>query len=122
MSPFQTEIEDWAAEAQGSGASLWCSYDISNGTYGVPCTGRCPAFDASLTMFLLGMEQHSYFGASAGYSDWPTAEWLWHPEYDRPLGGPRGPLARDGYRFSREFAHARVSMDCASNATSIEWL
>ena len=40
----------------------------------------------------------------------------------RALGEPRGPLARDGYKFSREFAHARVSMDCASNATRIEWL
>ena len=68
MSPFQTEIEDWAAEAQGSGASLWCSYDISNGTYGVPCTGVCQAFNASLAFFLLGMEQHSYFGGEPAKS------------------------------------------------------
>lgn len=116
------EILDWQAEAQGAAASLWCSYDISNGTYGVPCTGHCPAFDNSLAMFLLGMEAHSYFGASAGYSDWPTAEWLWHPEYDRPLGKPAGSMVRAGaYKFSRKFEHATVALDCEANATKIIW-
>ena len=37
----------------------------------------CAPFNTSLAIFLLGMEQHSYFGASAGYSDWPIPEWQW---------------------------------------------
>ena len=47
-------IQDWQSEAMGAGASLWCTYDIDNGTYGVPCVGEdCPAFTASLAIFML---------------------------------------------------------------------
>ena len=57
-------IEDWAYEARGASGSLWCTYDIQH--------DDPTPFNTSLAMFLLGMEAHSYFGASAGYSDYPV--------------------------------------------------
>ena len=116
------DIMDFAAEAQGAAASLWCTYDLTNGTYGIPCTGHCPNFNVSLAMFMLGAEQHSYFGASAGYSDAPVDQWTWWPAFDHRLGKPTGRFVQDGpYKFSREFEHAAVSVDCQTNVSHIEW-
>lgn len=108
-------IEDWAYEARGASGSLWCTYDIHPGSVG------SFAFNASLAMFLLGMEAHSYFGASGGYSDWPLPEWHWWAAYDRKLGEPHNKMVRDGHTFRRHFEHASVVVDCAENTSSIEW-
>ena len=54
------------------------------------------------------------------WSDWGWETW-W-PEYDRPLGKPLGPFEREGkYKFSREFEHLSVKLDCDGLATSFEW-
>ena len=108
-------MKDWAYEARAAAGSLWCSYDINPSL-----TGYAP-FNTSLAMFLLGMEKRSYFGGSAGYSDYPTPEWRWWSEYDNRLGQPRGDMVKDGFVFKREFDHAKVIVDCAANTSSIEW-
>ena len=32
----------------------------------------------------------------------------WYPEYSKPLGPPQGPAVKNGYVWTREFAHASV--------------
>lgn len=64
-------IEDWAYEARAASGSLWCTYDLNQSL------ADNPRFNTSLAMFLLGMEAHSYFGSSGGYSDFPKQEWFW---------------------------------------------
>jgi hypothetical protein len=81
-------------------------------------------FNMSLAMFLLGMEAHSYFGASAGYNDWPVADWHWWDAYDRQLGVPAGEMVVSGdggFQFTREFAHASVGVDCNTNTSFVRW-
>ena len=41
--------------------------------------------------------------------------------YDKPLGKPKGPYKRDGYKFSREFEHLSVALDCDGFATTFDW-
>lgn len=46
----------------------------------------------------------------------------WYPEFVRPLGAPEGPAVRNGYIWTRAFAHASVSIDVRSRyASKITW-
>ena len=46
----------------------------------------------------------------------------WYPEYAKPLGAPKGPAVKNGYVWTREFAHASVYVDARSRAASkITW-
>ena len=46
----------------------------------------------------------------------------WYPEYAKPLGAPKGPAVKNGYVWTREFAHASVYVDVRSRASSkITW-
>ena len=93
------------------------------GTYDInPSQSGLAPFNTSLAMFLLGMEARSYFGASAGYSDFPKPEWHWWFEYSLQLGKPQGAMVKDGLVFKRDFDHAKVIVDCAANTSSIEWI
>ena len=73
-----------------------------------------------LAVFLIGAESGSYFGYSWGYDE--MEGWLqWYPEYDRPLGAPKGPARKTGWHYQREFEHARVEVDLAREWGRIEW-
>lgn len=46
----------------------------------------------------------------------------WYPEYSQPLGAPTGPAVKNGYVWTREFAHASVYVDARSrSASKITW-
>jgi hypothetical protein len=56
---------------------------------------------------MMGMEVGSYFGSGL---HWTDAGWhVWFSEYDKPLGAPKGPYSRDGFVFTRSFAHVDVT-------------
>lgn len=75
-----------------------------------------------LAIFLICAEKHSYFRIHEGYSANGNDRWMrWFPEYDRPLGAPSGPAAKDGFRYSRSFEHASVTVNIQSRTASIEW-
>ena len=75
-----------------------------------------------LAIFLVCAEKHSYFRIHEGYSANENDRWMrWFPEYDRPLGPPRGPAKKDGYRYSRSFRHATVQLDIQKRTASIQW-
>jgi Hypothetical glycosyl hydrolase family 15 len=42
-------------------------------------------------------------------------------EYDRPLGRPTAPAIRNGYTYTREFAHASVRLDIEKQTGVIDW-
>jgi hypothetical protein len=74
-----------------------------------------------LALFLLGAEPGCFFGYSWGYDE--KSGWLdWHPEYDRPLGAPKGRARKNGWRYSREFAHARVEADLERETGRTLWV
>ncbi len=75
-----------------------------------------------LAIFLICAEKHSYFRTHEGYSANESQRWTrWLPEYDRPLGPPKGPATKDGHRYSRSFQHATVQLDIRNRTASIQW-
>ena len=79
-------------------------------------------FDYQLAIFLTCAEKYSYFDLKDGYDAKQSKTWLTrHADYDRPLGPPKGPAVRDGYTYTREFAHASVQLDIENETASIAW-
>ena len=79
-------------------------------------------FDYQLAIFLTCAEKYSYFYLKDGYDAKRSKTWLTRrADYDRPLGPPKGPAVRDGYTYTREFAHASVQLDIENETASIVW-
>jgi hypothetical protein len=75
-----------------------------------------------LAIFLVCAEKYSYFRVHEGYSANDNKLWMrWFPEYDRPLGPPKGPAKKDGLRYSRTFEHATVLLDVKKRTAGIRW-
>ena len=45
----------------------------------------------------------------------------WYPEFDKPLGAPKGDAKRDGFKYTREFEHASVFVDLKTKTAKIDW-
>ena len=79
-------------------------------------------FQYDLAIFLVCAEKHSYFYARDGYDAKKSKVWMKHPpEFDSPLGAPKGPAVRAGYVYTREFAHASVRLDLENKTGKIDW-
>ena len=73
-----------------------------------------------LAAFLIGAQENCYFGYAWSYGlmdGWTE----WYPEFDRPLGPPRGPAKKSGWSYTREFEHARVEVDLSREWGKIVW-
>jgi hypothetical protein len=44
-----------------------------------------------------------------------------YPEFERPLGPPKGDATWQGLTATREFVHASVRVDLARQTASIDW-
>ncbi len=74
----------------------------------------------SLAAFLVAAEKYCYFGYSWGWDD--RQGWFqWYPEFDKPLGKPKGKAKRNGYVYTREFEHASVRVDLENETAEIDW-
>ncbi|MCX6855698.1 MAG: putative glycoside hydrolase [Verrucomicrobia bacterium] len=61
---------------------------------------------------LICAEKHSYIDMRDSYDAKTSKTWMTQrPEFERPLGAPKGPTVRAGYSYTREFAHASVRLD-----------
>jgi Hypothetical glycosyl hydrolase family 15 len=79
-------------------------------------------FEYLLAMFLTCAENHSYFLAHDGYGAEKSKVWMKRtPELERPLGAPKGHAVRNGYIYTREFAHAKVRLDIENEVGEITW-
>jgi hypothetical protein len=79
-------------------------------------------FEYLLALFLTCAEKHSYFLAHDGYGAEKSKVWMKrNPELERPLGEPKGPAVKDGYIYTREFAHAKVRLDIENEVGEIVW-
>jgi hypothetical protein len=73
-----------------------------------------------LACFLVGAERHCYFCYTWGWlGEYGTFDW--YPEFDKPLGAPKGEATRDGWTFRREFKHASVFVDVEKKTAKIDW-
>ena len=83
-----------------------------------------PRLDYCLALFLVCAEEYSYFLPHDGYSvnNKDSSVWLSKfPEYDKPLGPPKGPAVQDGYTYTREFESASVFLDIEKEEAQITW-
>jgi hypothetical protein len=79
-------------------------------------------FNYQLAMFLICAEKYSYFDLKDSYDAKSSKTWMTHPaDDDRPLGAPKGPAVRDGYTYTREFAHASVRLNIEKETGEIVW-
>lgn len=79
-------------------------------------------FQYLLALFLICAEKHSYFCAHDGYDVKSSTQWRRpRPEFERPLGEPKGPAVRAGYTYAREFEHASVFVDLEQKNARINW-
>ena len=75
-----------------------------------------------LAIFLICAEKYSYFRVHEGYSADKNERWMrWFDEYDRPLGEPQGVAKRNGYKYTRVFKHATVTLDLKKQTADIKW-
>ena len=85
-----------------------------------PCTGDLTNYMAA---FLIGAGQYAYFGCghwNAAGDD--TTPLTWHPEYDKPLGAPKGPAKYKAGIWTRSFASGTdVMFDTKTNKGTIKW-
>ena len=84
--------------------------------------------DFYIALFLVCAEKYSYLNLHDGYcvdtrnGRCMSKVWLKRlPEYDRPLGAPKGPAKRDGTVFTREFEHVSVRVDVETEEGEIVW-
>lgn len=74
-----------------------------------------------LACFLIVAEPYSYFCYTWGYQGNNTGTFVWYPEFDKPLGPPKGDAQRNGWKYTREFIHASVFVDIETGEAQIEW-
>ncbi|GAB6166379.1 hypothetical protein JCM19992_23790 [Thermostilla marina] len=73
-----------------------------------------------LACFLIGAQPHCYFCYSWGWN--PEEGSLdWYPEFDKPLGPPKGDAVQKDWTFEREFQHAHVFVDLENRTAEIDW-
>lgn len=73
-----------------------------------------------LACFLAAAQPGSHFCYSWGYTD-RQGMLDAYPEFDRPLGAPKGEAKRAGWTYRREFEHASVFVDLEKKTAKIEW-
>ena len=75
-----------------------------------------------LAVFLICAEKYSYVRIHEGYSANEGDGWMrWFPEYDRPLGPPKGPASRKGHVYTRQFEHVDVWLNIRKREGRITW-
>lgn len=73
-----------------------------------------------LATFLVGAGRRSYFCYTWGWlGEYGTFDW--YPEFDKPLGVPKGEATREGWTYRREFEHASVFVDLEKKTAKIDW-
>lgn len=74
-----------------------------------------------LACFLIAAGVNSYFCYSWGWlKEYGTFEW--YPEFNKPLGPPKGDAIRKKWIYTRKFTHASASVNLENKTAKIEWL
>lgn len=73
-----------------------------------------------LASFLIAAGPNCYFQYTWGWSS-DNGTFDWYPEFDKPLGAPKGDATRDGFKYKREFEHASVFVDLEKKTGRIDW-
>jgi hypothetical protein len=85
-----------------------------------PCTGDLTNYMAA---FLIGAGEYAYFGCGHWNAEGDdTTPLTWHPEYDKPLGAPKGPAQYNAGVWTRSFASGtEATFDTKAKRGTIKW-
>jgi len=81
-------------------------------------------FEYNLAKFLIAAGENTYFAYAWSFGTMDAARggnFMWYPEYDKPLGAPKGDYTRDGNKFYREFEHASVFVNLDTEEGTVTW-
>ena len=90
----------------------------------VPISVKCTSdLTDYIAAFLIGADEYSYFGCGNWLSEGGDTEpFTWRPEYDKPLGAPKGPAKYKAGIWTRSFASGtNVMFDTKTNKGIIKW-
>ena len=73
-----------------------------------------------LACYLVAAQPNCYFCYTWGYRE-KLGTFDWYPEFDKPLGPPRGDATRQGWTYQRDFEYASVYVDLETQAAKIDW-
>ncbi|MDX2431817.1 MAG: putative glycoside hydrolase [Bacteroides sp.] len=73
-----------------------------------------------LACFLVAAQPYSYFCYSWGYRN-QHGSLDSYPEFEKPLGDPKGDAVRTGWEFTREFEHCKVWVNIETKKATISW-
>ncbi len=73
-----------------------------------------------LACYLVAAQKYSYLCYTWGYRE-KHGTFDWYAEFDKPLGPPKGDAKRDGWTYTRDFAHASVFVDLEARTARIDW-
>lgn len=73
-----------------------------------------------LAAFLAAAGEYAYLCYTWGYRE-NMGTFSWYPEFDKPLGKPKGDAVRNGWTYTREFEHALVWVDLEKRQGKITW-
>jgi len=73
-----------------------------------------------LACFLVAAQPNSYFCYTWGYRE-KHGTIDWYPEFDKPLGPPKGEAVHQDWTYTRDFAHASVFVDLETKTARIDW-
>ena len=87
---------------------------------GVSCSSDLTDWIAA---FLIGAGEYYYFGCGNWHAEGDdTRPLTWRPEYDKPLGAPKGPAQYNSGVWTRSFASGtEVMFDTKGNKGTIKW-
>lgn len=84
--------------------------------------------DYLLAIFLVCAEKYSYVYPHDGYDvnnvRGSSASKVWlktFPQYDKPLGPPKGPAKQEGYIYTRSFEQVDVWLDIENQKARLDW-
>jgi len=73
-----------------------------------------------LACFLIAAQENCYFCYTWGWAP-QYGTFMRYPEFEKPLGPPKGNAQRDGWAFRREFEHASVFVNLETRKAEIRW-
>lgn len=102
------------------GFTWWSDPELMKKSHAEQYAVAVKNLDFNLACFLAGAGENCYFCYTWGWlPEFGTFDW--YPEFDKPLGKPKGEAVREGWVFRREFEHASVFVDIEKRSGTIDW-
>jgi hypothetical protein len=102
------------------GFTWWSDKELMKKSHAEQVAVSVKNLEFPLACFLIGTGEHCYFCYTWGWlPEYGTFDW--YPDFDRPLGAPKGDAVQTDWTFPRDFEHASVFVDLENRIGKIDW-